>query len=88
MNGVLYSYRHPGTLTVKGARPLNRQLKQLKEARKGNGSPRKGNGTEPRALLIVEYALIATVPFTALIVGARMGAPKKWPQYRTPGSHN
>ena len=41
---------------------------QLKEARKGNGPPYKGNGWP---FQLSKMPLIATVPLAALVVGAR-----------------
>ena len=76
--GILGDTPKPRQLKAPGRKPT---IKQLKEARKGNGPARKGNrwprkghgwpiNRNQRPFSLSKMPLFATVPLTALIVGA------------------
>ena len=89
---ILRDTAKPWQLKAPGPKPT---IKQLKEARKGNGPPckgnqwpRKGNGppvTGTKALLIVENAFHCNgSPYGFSCRGSRGAAPKKRPKYTGP----
>ena len=83
--GVLYSQRHPRILTIKGPRPAT--VRGTEPPVTGiDGPVRRTEGplTGTEALLIVENAFICnSSPYGFNCRGSR-GAPKTWPNYRTP----
>ena len=71
---VLYSQRHPETLTIKGPNNYNRSVRETNALVRGTDGPVRGTerkGTRTPPLGERTALLIATVPLVAFIVGAR-----------------